>query len=47
MPLVLTLVLFFIVVGLASTRFDWRQQSLIALAAIGIALVQYTFPRFL
>lgn len=47
MPLILSFVFLFIVIGLAATRFDWRQQSLIVLAAIAIAVVQFTLPRFL
>jgi hypothetical protein len=47
MPIVLGTVLLFIVIGLSSRRFDWRQQALIVVAAITLAVVQFRFPRFL
>jgi hypothetical protein len=47
MPLVLGAVLLFILVGLGSRRFDWRQTALIVIAATCLAAVQLQFPRFL
>lgn len=47
MLLVLGAVLVFILIGLGSGRLDWRQQTLVVAVAIGLAAVQYTFPRFL
>jgi hypothetical protein len=37
----------FILIGLAANRFDWRQQTLVVLAAVALAVVQFSFPRFL
>ena len=47
MVLVLTTVVVFIVTGLASRRFDWRQQAFIVAVAAALAAVQFAFPRFL
>jgi hypothetical protein len=47
MPLVLATVLLFIVIGLSSRRFDWRQTVLIVVASIALAAVQFQLPRFL
>lgn len=47
MALVLGTLFVFIAIGLCSKRFDWRQQTLIVLTATALAVVQFTFPRFL
>jgi hypothetical protein len=47
MLLVLEAIVFFTLVGLSAKTFGRRQQSLIAAAAVGLAAVQFAFPRFL
>lgn len=47
MQLVLVVIAVFIGVGLASRRLDWRQQVLITLVALGLAIVQLTVPHYL
>jgi hypothetical protein len=45
--LVLTIILLFILVGLLSRTFRPRQQVVIATVAVTLALMQFTFSRFL
>lgn len=47
MALVLGTVALFILIGVGSRRFDWRQQSLIVIVAIALAAVQFRFPGLL
>lgn len=47
MQLVLTILLIFIVVGLASRQFGPRQQVTIAVAAVTLTFIQFTLSRFL
>jgi hypothetical protein len=37
----------FVVIGLSPRRFDRRQVALIAVVSVGVAMVQFFFPRFL
>lgn len=47
MALVLGTVALFILIGVSPRRFDWRQQTLVALVAIALAAVQFRFPGLL
>jgi hypothetical protein len=47
MQFVLEICFFFVLVGLVSVRFDRRQQAVVGLAAVFLAVVQFMFARFL
>jgi MFS-type transporter involved in bile tolerance (Atg22 family) len=47
MGLVLVAVLGFLVVGLSSDRFNWRQSVLVGGVAVMLATIQFAFARFL
>ena len=47
MQLVLIAVGLFAVIGLSSQRFGWRQNALVAVVAVGLAALQFLFPRYL
>jgi hypothetical protein len=47
MNLILGVSFAFIFVGLVARRFGPRQQILVTIAAMCLAIAQYTFPRFL
>jgi hypothetical protein len=47
MQLVLLILFSFAVLGLTSRRFDARQQVVIAVSAVALAVAQFTFARFL
>lgn len=47
MQLVLAIVLLFILVGLLSRTFGARQQLVVATVAVTLAVMQFTFSRFL
>jgi len=45
--LVLGAIVLFIVIGVGSRRYDWRQQTLIVVVAMTLAAVQFRFPGVL
>lgn len=47
MNLMLSVIFTFVMVGLVARRFGRRQQVLVTLGAIMLAVAQYAFPRFL
>ena len=47
MGLVLWSVLAFVLIGLFSDRFSWRQGALVASVAVMLASVQFLFGRYL
>lgn len=47
MQLVLGAVVIFIGIGLSSRRFGWRQQVLITLVALALAVIQFMVPHYL
>lgn len=47
MQLTLTILFLFITLGLLSRRFGPRQQVVIAMVAVMLPVVQFTFSRFL
>ena len=47
MLLVLGAVVLFVTIGVASRELSWRQTMLAASVAVMLAVVQFTFSRFL
>lgn len=47
MQLVLVILFAFALIGFASRRFDARQQAIIVMVSVVLAMAQFTFARFL
>ena len=47
MALVLGTVALFILIGVSSRRFGWRQQTLVVMVSIALAVVQFRFSGVL
>lgn len=47
MQFILSMLVLFIMVGLVSRTFGPRQQATIAMVAVMLTLIQFTFSRFL
>jgi hypothetical protein len=47
MTLVLVILLAFVLIGIIPQRFDTRQQVVIAMFGVALAMMQFTLARFL